>query len=355
MTAEKESTTPVTWVAMDIAKRWNEVLVEGPDGRRQRFKVANSAADHDAFVGFLHQQPGRCEIALEPTGVYHRPIAYRLAREGFHVSLISSVAAARYRDVTFNSWDKNDPKDARVILDLLKQGRTLRYYDPILAGIHDLQELSKTYMQVSLARTRLHHSLFTHYLPLYWPEIQRFWHSSRAQAITCLLDRFPIPEAVRTLEEEAFTAEAWDLIGRKVSKRAWLKEFYRIAQSSIGLPVDSDGLTVHTIRVQLRRYRALTELRAQLEDLVEETMGDSSDFALLKSIPGIGPVHAMVILAEAGDLRRISHHRQFLKFCGLPFEPSTNGTSVATPKAPIASARHSRRWLARSLVLRTQL
>jgi hypothetical protein len=76
--------------------------------------------------------------------------------------LISSLAAARYRDVTFNSWDKNDSKDARVILDLLKQGRTLRYYDPMQAGIHDLQELSKTYMQVSLARTRLHHSLFTH-------------------------------------------------------------------------------------------------------------------------------------------------------------------------------------------------
>lgn len=33
--------------------------------------------------------------------------------------------------------------------------------------------------------------------------------------------------------------------------------------------------------------------------------------------PGIGPVNALTIIAEAGDLRRFHHHRQFLKFCGL--------------------------------------
>src|SRR3546814_11261673 len=34
-------------------------------------------------------------------------------------------------------------------------------------------------------------------------------------------------------------------------------------------------------------------------------------------IPGIGPINAVTILAEAGDLRRFGHHRQFLTFCGL--------------------------------------
>jgi transposase len=30
---------------------------------------------------------------------------------------------------------------------------------------------------------------------------------------------------------------------------------------------------------------------------------------LLTTIPGIGPINAMTILAEAGDLRRFRHHR----------------------------------------------
>ena len=65
---------------------------------------------------------------------------------------VSSVAGARYREAMFNSWDKNDPKDATVILHLLKQGIVQYYHDPLLAGDHDLQELAKTYHQITLAR-----------------------------------------------------------------------------------------------------------------------------------------------------------------------------------------------------------
>ena len=36
---------------------------------------------------------------------------------------------------------------------------------------------------------------------------------------------------------------------------------------------------------------------------------------------------ALTILAEAGDLRRFTHHRQFLKFCGLDLAKSQSGTS----------------------------
>jgi transposase len=44
---------------------------------------------------------------------------------------------------------------------------------------------------------------------------------------------------------------------------------------------------------------------------------DLPDYQLLTSVPGIGPINALTILAEAGDPRRFNHHRQFLKFCGM--------------------------------------
>ena len=37
---------------------------------------------------------------------------------------------------------------------------------------------------------------------------------------------------------------------------------------------------------------------------------DLPDYQLLTSIPGIGPINALTILAEAGDLRRFGHHRR---------------------------------------------
>ena len=45
-----------------------------------------------------------------------------------------------------------------------------------------------------------------------------------------------------------------------------------------------------------------------------EFLKDLADYKLLTSVPGIGPINALTILAEAGELRRFTHHRPFLKF-----------------------------------------
>ncbi len=52
-----------------------------------------------------------------------------------------------------NGWDKNDSKDAQVILHMLKIGATQVYCDPICSGINDIQELSKTHEVISKAKT----------------------------------------------------------------------------------------------------------------------------------------------------------------------------------------------------------
>ena len=73
MTAQQECSAEMTLVAIDVAKAWNTVLVENPDGKRQRFRVANTRPDHDRPMLYLKNQRGRCHVAMEPTGNYHRP------------------------------------------------------------------------------------------------------------------------------------------------------------------------------------------------------------------------------------------------------------------------------------------
>ena len=90
-------------------------------GNRRSFKVANRRPDHDRLIAFLKGLSGRVIAALEPTGDYHRPLAYRLLVEGIEVVGISSVALARMREARYGTWDKNDPKDAQVILSMLSQ------------------------------------------------------------------------------------------------------------------------------------------------------------------------------------------------------------------------------------------
>ncbi|SFU19543.1 Transposase [Mesorhizobium sp. YR577] len=116
-------------------------------------KVLNNRAEHDHLVEVLQTYGRPVVCAFEATGNYHRPIALRLAEAGFEVRLVSSLSLARTREALHNSWDKNDPKDAQVILHMLKIQATQRYHDPLRAGINDVQELSKTHEAIARAKT----------------------------------------------------------------------------------------------------------------------------------------------------------------------------------------------------------
>jgi transposase len=314
-----------SFVAIDIGKAFHAVLVELPNGAHQRFRMANSAEDYARLVTFLRTLPGTVRVALEPTGNFHRTLAFHLITAGIAVVSVSSVAGARYREAMFNSRDKNDPKDATVILQLLKRGLVQHYHEPLLAGHHDLQELAKTYRQVALARKRLADSLLNHYLPLYFPEMARYWESTRVEWFVAFLSRFPRPQAVRALSLPEFIEAAWPLIGRKANKRAKLEELYELAQSSIALPVAVDSPAIDSFRLQLANFARLAELRRQLEGQAHGLLKDRRDYQCLCSLPGVTSILAMVILAEGGNLRRFRHHRQFLKYCGLDLAKCQSG------------------------------
>lgn len=50
-------------VAIDVARYSNAVLIESSNGKRQRFRMSNSAADFDRLLSYLHALPGRCKVA----------------------------------------------------------------------------------------------------------------------------------------------------------------------------------------------------------------------------------------------------------------------------------------------------
>ena len=94
---------------------------------------------------------------------------------------------------------------------------------------------------MSQAKTEVLHRLLTHYLPLYFPEIDRFRRSNRSDWFFAFLDRFPTPASVMALSKGAFIGAAWDVVGRKVAKERVLADIYETAKSSIGLPVPPDA------------------------------------------------------------------------------------------------------------------
>lgn len=233
-------------------------------------------------------------------------------------------------------------------------GATQAYVDPLAAGINDLQELSKTHETISKAKTQTWHRILTHYLPLYFPEIARFAGNSRSDWFLALIERFPTPGSITALEREAFVAEAWPLVGRKVSKARRINDIYETASSSIALPVSEESAAIAMFRMIIAQARGLIRERNRIEEIAQFTLADHHDYQLLRRIPGIGPINALTILAEAGDLRRFGHHRQFLKFCGLDLATCQSGTFRGRTKlSKYGNARLRRTfWMAAQVAAR---
>ena len=224
--------------AIDISKARHEVLIAVPGKkRRRRLTVLNQLDEFNRLTATLTEYDRPVRVAFEATGNYHRALAFHLGAAGFEIKLVSSVALARTREALHNSWDKNDPKDAQVILHMMQIGNEQFYHDPLMQGTNDIQELSKTHDIISKSKTELWHRVLTHYLPLYFPEADRFHRSSRSDWFFAFLERYPSPHFISAMSKDAFTADAWDVVGRKVAKERLLADIYETSKVSVGLPV----------------------------------------------------------------------------------------------------------------------
>ena len=314
------------YLALDISKDRSDAALEYPEGKRKLFRFNHTFRGIREVVEHLESLNSQVQVGLEATGDYHRIVAHQFHDSGFEIVLLSSLRAARFREATFGTTDKNDRKDSIVLLNMMKQGIIQHYHEPLYSSCHDLRELSNVYNKVTTDRTKAQHVLVTHYLPLYFPEFLQYWKSPRASWMIKFLLKYPTPAHIKAVSWKKFRASCLRLFQRAASVRTQkFVEIYDLAHTSVGLPVADDSLALEMFRLQLNELLSLETRRTALEKRAQEFLQNYPDSAILTSIPGIGTIHALTIMAEAGDLRRFSHYRQFEKYCGFDLTKQQSG------------------------------
>jgi hypothetical protein len=92
-----------------------------------------------------------------------------------------------------------------------------------------------------------------------------------------LLASFPTPASITTLSAAEFQTRAWNLVGRKVNKRALLAEVYAVAQQSIGVPVALDSPAITMFQLILEQYLALNQPRERIAEQAATLLADHPD------------------------------------------------------------------------------
>lgn len=324
MTTSETNLKERTLVAIDVAKYEHTVLIEFPDGKQKKLRIKNRRSDLELLEVEIGSK--NCIIGLEPTCSFHRNVSFYFKNSGYEVRGISTLVLARTREALHNSWDKNDPKDCDVILYLLKQGMIQTLTEPAIEGYNHLQELSKTYEQIVQRKTKIQHSIVNHYLPIYFPEAHVFFRSSKVLWFSRVLKVFPVPSMVVKYTFDDFLEMASPVVGKVAFKHSLIKDYYDLASKSIGLPAEENSYEVKMFQYTVEEHERLNKKLRDLEEEIERLFNDNNDYTILKSVPGIGPLIAMTILAEAGNLRRFNHERQFIKYCGLNLSTEQSGT-----------------------------
>src|SRR5512139_1900121 len=134
-------------VGIDVAKDRHHAFLGTANGRSvlRRLAVENSRNGFEhlsAHVELQMRKHGLNEVifGVEPTSVYHKPLAECLIAKGCLVVYVTNAAIKHNRQLLDGRWDKNDTKDAANVADLVAQGKC-HYYDLPNEVIQDVRML----------------------------------------------------------------------------------------------------------------------------------------------------------------------------------------------------------------------
>lgn len=260
-------------------------------------------------------------FGVEPTGHFWFSLAYYLTAKGYDFVLVNPMHVKKSKELDDNSPTKNDTKDARVIAQLVKDGR---YSVPnLLEGIYaELREGVKLRDQLSKQLTVIEGRIENN-IQRYFPEFEDVFKGWDGKAAIATLRLFPFPSDIKNMTPEEVLQNWKPFVKRGVGiKRA--TKLVEKAKKSIGIEIGLDfaKIELHNLLDQFELHKQqMEELDQELEKLVLKVPGAQE----MIDIKGIGVTTVATLFAEAGNLGNYNHPQQLVNLAGLSLREHSSG------------------------------
>jgi transposase len=324
---------PAWTVGIDLGRRAaHEAILRGPDGSERGLRFAHSRDGIDGFVGELCGLDGRVLVILEPTATRWQALAEEFVGEGFEVRQVHAATVAKLRSARDITGAKSDRVDARTLAGAMDYSYLVRPDTPAVACAH---ALCLERLRLRRERRRLRTAVKA-CLDTIWPEfLQTFRGGERgvtARAVIAVTGGDPARArrlGAQELERRVRIAAPGRHIGhtkiKQLTQRTSRTVGYRAARIA------------YVARLQrLMRRRALIE--GQLDAIEQELLGlypRLPGAQRLCSLPGLTPLDRTLLLAAAGDIRRLKSPRALGKLGGCA--PIARDSGESAPKRKIAA------------------
>jgi transposase len=327
-------------VGIDIGKDTHHAFLGTPAGRsiHRRLIFENSIEGFANLLFYIKrylsdEQLADVVIGVEPTSVYHKPLAEYLITRGYWVVYVTNSAIKKNRAILDGRWDKNDTKDAANVADLVSRGRC-HFYDLPDIKLRDIRNLLSLRKRLKKQQHRLITRIRNNLVAQYFPELDRAWYSCQQENLAIV--RF-------CLSPQQIAQKSFDDFCKMVTRRRRgirqykrLRYIHEVAQDSIGCQLGpSVGFEAQLVVENLGRSREqIGEVEEQLYGICESY----KEYELLQTIPGFGPFVSAVVLAAIGYAQRFENAKQLLRLAGLDLNAIRSGKRSQTAVPVISKA-----------------
>ena len=306
-------------VGIDIGKNKHAAVGTSlHSGFTKPFYIRNKRSSYEAFESAVDRWKERFEckdviFSFESTGHYWKPLIYYLKNKDKHIVEVSTNYTKKAKELMDNSLLKCDPKDARVIADLVEQGKILT---PILpeGDILSLREIVHTRENLIKERTSILNRL-EKIMDVAFPERREVIKKVGGKTSLYLLKESPFPEDIIEKGLEWLEEKMWKKsMGHYNHLDA--ERLYKSAMETVGLKQGREGST-YELRTLLPRLKVLNREIEKIQSRIEQMLADIEETSYILSIKGISTVTAAIIIAESGGLSNYDKISSVLKVAGL--------------------------------------
>jgi transposase len=322
-------------VGIDVSADFSYVAILAPNGDiyRKAFKVKHDVSGFNHLFKEIKKVEEefntKTGIFMESTGVYHLSLFHFLNKNFDNTFVINPLVTNCNKNVDIRKV-KNDKKDALSIARIGKF-QNIKLSQGVSLDIFLLKSLTREYYKLTDTCSIFKKKLSAD-LRVIFPGYNTIFSNVTSKSSITILSCYPTPQAIL----EAPKDEILEILISKSKKGlAWSEKIYSklidaaTEASIIGLPLY--GLAVKiTSSINL-----ISTLEKEIDTLLTEitTLINSKDFPesirknidLLDSIPGVGYLTAITIIAEIGDINGFVKPKHLVAFFGIDSSINESG------------------------------
>ncbi len=326
-------------VGIDVSKGKSTVAIFKPFGEivTKPFDVKHDKAELCSLIAMLKHFNDEVRVTMESTGIYHWPILQTLLANDIFTVVVNPYVMKLYRKQSIRKG-KTDKLDAMAIaqygLDHWVNLESFESTQPIYDELKLLGRRYRHYMRMHIDSLQE----LTHILDMTMPGIKKAfagWQErSGRNKVADFAAEFWHYDNITKMSESQFVKkyETWNKEKGYRMSEAKAVEVYALARNSI--PTLPAGYASTKLMVQ-EAVRVLKNVDATLYKILtqmQELAKGLPEYAVVRSMGGVGDVLAPKLIAEIGDVRRFHSGKALIAYAGLDAPPYQSGGFTGTER-----------------------